>query len=76
MQEKAIKQVWINPWKYWAVTSKLSTQEADSLMEQVLRCVQAGDERALQNYDFVTLENPYFAWKRRRSVKDRKSVIV
>jgi hypothetical protein len=66
--ESAIK-IWINPWKYWATTSSMSSEETDSLMNKVLHYAERGDAEALRHYDFVELEDPVLVWRsRRRSV--------
>lgn len=66
--ESAIK-VWINPWKYWSVTSSMSSEETNSLMNEVQHYAESGDAEALKHYDFVELEDPVQAWRgRRRSI--------
>ncbi|MGA2960879.1 MAG: hypothetical protein ABSD96_04350 [Candidatus Korobacteraceae bacterium] len=36
-------------------------------MNEVLRCIESGNKKELEHYDFVTLDNPVYAWRERRS---------
>jgi hypothetical protein len=66
MSNDPIARIWINPWKYYNFTAGMNDAERDSMMERVLMEAQAGNEAALKQFDFVCLENPYFAWRRQR----------
>ena len=69
MHTKSAMKIWINPWKYWAITSAMNSEETGSLMNEVLHHVESGDAEALRHYGFVELEDPVLAWRdRRRSV--------
>ncbi|MGA2990649.1 MAG: hypothetical protein ABSD88_09260 [Candidatus Korobacteraceae bacterium] len=69
MHPESVKKIWINPWKYWAITSTMSSEETNSLMSEVLHYAESGNAEALKHYDFVELEDPVLAWRdRRRSV--------
>ena len=67
MHSDSLIKVWINPWKYWAATEQMSEAEAGSLMNEVLQCIESGNKKGLEHYDFVTLDNPVDAWRNRRS---------
>ncbi len=66
MHTNSAIKIWINPWKYWATTSSMSSAETGSLMDEVLHCAENGDAEALRHYDFVELEDPVLAWRDRR----------
>ena len=66
VSSKPTLRIWINPWKYFSATAGLSTDEAAKLMDRVSAEMESGNEDALRGFDFVSLENPYFAWKRLR----------
>ena len=66
MSSKPTLRIWINPWKYFSATAGMSTEEAAELMNRVSAEMESGNEEALRSFDFVSLENPYFAWKRLR----------
>lgn len=69
MHTEPVKKIWINPWKYWALTSKMSSEETTSLMNEVQQYAESGDAEALKHYDFVELVDPVLAWRdRRRSI--------
>lgn len=63
--DSAVK-VWINPWKYWSTTAKMSREETDSLMEEVLHYAETGNLEALKQYTFLAFEDPVEKWRLRR----------
>ncbi len=63
---RSFSRVWINPWKYWAATANLTSEEIETLMEKISAEIEAGNEEGLRRFDFVSLENPYFAWRETR----------
>jgi hypothetical protein len=67
MHSDSLDKVWINPWKYWAATEKMSEAEAGSLMNEVLQCIESGNKKGLERYDFVTIDNPVQIWRNLRS---------
>ncbi len=66
MVSQPIEKVWIDPPKYWAATAGMSEHEIAVLLESIVSCVWAGDVQALRRFDFVSLENPYFQWRKAR----------
>lgn len=66
MRQNSINRIWINPWKYYTVTADMEQTEIDAMMERVLDDARTGNEEALRKFDFVSLENPYLAWRRQR----------
>lgn len=66
MSESSTPRIWINPWKYWSATARLSGEQIDALMEHVVAESEAGNKDELGKIDFVCLENPYLAWRRER----------
>ena len=67
MHSDPLIKVWINPWKYWAATAQMSEAEAGSLMNEVLQCIESGNKKELEHYDFVSLDDPVRAWRAQRS---------
>jgi len=71
MSPNSIDCIWINPWKYYTVTAGMKQPEIDAMMERVLSEARVGNEEELRKFDFVSLENPYLAWRRRRATSLR-----
>ncbi len=44
----------------------MNTQEVDALLDRLEAEAQAGNEEELRKFDFISLENPYIAWRRTR----------
>ena len=63
--DSAVK-VWLDPWKYWSTTAKMSKEETDFLMQEVLHHAEAGNWDALRHYPFVAFEDPVETWRLRR----------
>lgn len=74
MSSQPTLRVWIDPWKYFSATARLSREEAGNLIERVYDEIEAGDEEALRQFEFVSLENPYFAWKQLRRSRNRPPI--
>jgi hypothetical protein len=69
MRADSAVKVWLDPWKYWSATAKMSEEETSSLIDKVMNDAEAGNLEALKQYTFVTTEDPVEAWRRRRRLK-------
>jgi hypothetical protein len=63
MHSGSVNTVWINPPKYWAATADMNSDEKACLLERIEELAESGDTGALQQIDFVCLENPYLKWR-------------
>ena len=49
------KRIWFNPPKFWAATSHLRKEEADELLNRVLRMAEDADWERLRQYNFISV---------------------
>ncbi len=51
-------RVWLNPPKFWAATKFMSKEQAEQLMNDIVRLAEDKDFEALQRFEFVSIGDP------------------
>ncbi len=52
------QRIWFNPPKFWAATKLKRKEEADELLNRILRMAENSDLERLRQYPFISLGNP------------------
>ena len=49
-------RIWLHPPKYWKITERMTSQEAEDMMNTVLSLAEKGEVAALRKYEFISVE--------------------
>jgi hypothetical protein len=52
------QRIWFHPPKFWAATHHLRKEEADELLNHVLRMAEDADLERLRQYSFISVGRP------------------
>ena len=50
-------RIWFHPPIFWAATKDMPKAQADELLDKVITLAERQDFRALQEFDFISLED-------------------
>ena len=55
MTANAAQRIWFHPPKFWAATSTMRKEEADELLNRVIRMAENSELEKLQQYTFISV---------------------
>jgi hypothetical protein len=58
MTAQGADRVWLNPPKFWAATKFMSREQADQLMNEIVRLAEDKNFEALQRFEFLSIGDP------------------
>jgi hypothetical protein len=52
------QRIWFHPPKFWAATNKMRKEEADELLNRVIRLAENSELERLRQYTFISVGVP------------------
>lgn len=66
MTSESVKRIWLDPFKYWAVTAKMSAEERRAVSDTIEVAVISQDAASLKKFPFLRFTDPVVEWRERR----------
>ncbi len=58
MTANSEQRIWFNPPKFWAATKLMRKEEADELLNRILRMAENSELDRLRQYPFISVGKP------------------
>ena len=58
MTANTAQRIWFHPPKFWAATNKMRKEEADELLNRVIRLAENSELDRLRQYTFISVGVP------------------
>ena len=58
MTGNAAQRIWFHPPKFWAATNHMRKEEADELLDRVIRLAENSELDRLRQYTFISVGAP------------------